>query len=41
MERRKTLLDAPEAGMMWEPGEEAWENKLDAQKARPAAAWSA
>ncbi|MCC8452883.1 DEAD/DEAH box helicase [Streptomyces rochei] len=27
-ERRKTLLDAPEAGMLWEPGEEAWENKL-------------
>lgn len=26
--RRKTLLDAPEAGMVWEPGEEAWENKL-------------
>ncbi|MFE6022870.1 Helicase associated domain protein [Streptomyces sp. NPDC056441] len=29
-ERRKTLLDAPEAGMVWEPGEEAWENKLSA-----------
>jgi superfamily II DNA or RNA helicase len=27
---RKTLLDAPEAGMVWEPGEEAWENKLAA-----------
>ncbi|WP_079104950.1 DEAD/DEAH box helicase [Streptomyces prasinopilosus] len=27
-ERRKLLLDAPEAGMVWEPGEEAWENKL-------------
>ncbi|MFF5393414.1 Helicase associated domain protein [Streptomyces sp. NPDC013012] len=27
-ERRKTLLDAPEAGMLWEPGEGAWENKL-------------
>ncbi|MEU5743717.1 Helicase associated domain protein [Streptomyces tendae] len=27
-ERRKTLLDAPEAGMVWEPGEETWENKL-------------
>nr|MDT0521338.1 Helicase associated domain protein [Streptomyces sp. DSM 41633] len=27
-ERRKTLLDAPEAGMVWEPGEEAWEAKL-------------
>ncbi len=29
-ERRKTLLDTPEAGMVWEPGEEAWENKLSA-----------
>ncbi len=29
-ERRKTLLDAPEAGMLWEPGEKAWENKLAA-----------
>ncbi|WP_405606871.1 Helicase associated domain protein [Streptomyces sp. NBC_01508] len=29
-ERRKTLLDAPEAGMVWEPGEEAWEIKLAA-----------
>ncbi|GAB2331270.1 helicase associated domain-containing protein [Streptomyces variabilis] len=29
-ERRKTLLDLPEAGMLWEPGEEAWENKLAA-----------
>ncbi|MFF5721277.1 Helicase associated domain protein [Streptomyces buecherae] len=29
-DRRKTLLDAPEAGMVWEPGEEAWENKLAA-----------
>ncbi|GGQ96969.1 helicase [Streptomyces flaveolus] len=28
--RRKKLLDAPEAGMVWEPGEEAWENKLAA-----------
>ncbi|MFE7617554.1 Helicase associated domain protein [Streptomyces sp. NPDC057496] len=27
-ERRKVLLDLPEAGMVWEPGEEAWENKL-------------
>ncbi|CAL9323367.1 Helicase associated domain protein [Streptomyces sp. SudanB66_2053] len=27
-ERRKSLLDAPEAGMVWEPGEEAWEKKL-------------
>ncbi|MFE2527629.1 Helicase associated domain protein [Streptomyces sp. NPDC059382] len=27
-ERRKTLLDAVEAGMVWEPGEEAWETKL-------------
>ncbi|MEU6606460.1 Helicase associated domain protein [Streptomyces shenzhenensis] len=26
--RRKELLDAPEAGMVWEPGEEAWEKKL-------------
>ncbi|MFD4247959.1 Helicase associated domain protein [Streptomyces sp. NPDC058525] len=29
-ERRKTLLDAPEAGMVWEPGEETWEAKLAA-----------
>ncbi|MDT0432934.1 DEAD/DEAH box helicase [Streptomyces salyersiae] len=29
-ERRKILLDAPEAGMVWEPGEEAWESKLAA-----------
>ena len=29
-ERRRILLDAPEAGMVWEPGEEAWENKLAA-----------
>ncbi|WP_415925728.1 Helicase associated domain protein [Streptomyces scabiei] len=28
--RRKELLDAPEAGMVWEPGEEAWETKLSA-----------
>ncbi|MGR8012282.1 Helicase associated domain protein [Streptomyces hypolithicus] len=28
--RRKELLDAPEAGMVWEPDEEAWENKLAA-----------
>lgn len=27
-QRRKELLDAPEAGMVWEPGEEAWETKL-------------
>ncbi|MFI0875224.1 Helicase associated domain protein [Streptomyces parvus] len=27
---RKEHLDAPEAGMVWEPGEEAWENKLAA-----------
>ncbi|WP_326623882.1 MULTISPECIES: DEAD/DEAH box helicase [unclassified Streptomyces] len=27
-ERRKKLLDSPEAGMVWEPGEEAWETKL-------------
>ncbi|GAB3949311.1 hypothetical protein GCM10028832_01330 [Streptomyces sparsus] len=26
-ERRKTLLDTPEAGMGWEPGEEAWEEQ--------------
>ncbi|MFC9829881.1 Helicase associated domain protein [Streptomyces albogriseolus] len=26
--RRKELLEAPEAGMVWEPGEEAWERKL-------------
>lgn len=26
--RRKELLDSPEAGMVWEPGEEAWETKL-------------
>ncbi|MFF9914763.1 Helicase associated domain protein [Streptomyces sp. NPDC013457] len=32
-ERRKVLLDAPEAGMVWEPGEEAWENKLAALRA--------
>lgn len=29
-QRRKTLLDLPEAGMVWEPGEEAWEAKLAA-----------
>ncbi|MFF9063104.1 Helicase associated domain protein [Streptomyces sp. NPDC014882] len=29
-ERRRALLDAPEAGMVWEPGEEAWESKLAA-----------
>ncbi|KKZ69942.1 helicase [Streptomyces showdoensis] len=29
-DRRKVLLDAPEAGMVWEPGEEAWEDKLAA-----------
>ncbi|WP_189285649.1 helicase associated domain-containing protein, partial [Streptomyces anthocyanicus] len=28
--RRKKLLDAPEAGLVWEPGEEAWETKLAA-----------
>ncbi|MEV6583747.1 helicase associated domain-containing protein, partial [Streptomyces sp. NPDC051582] len=27
-DRRKVLLDAPDAGMVWEPGEEAWEAKL-------------
>jgi superfamily II DNA or RNA helicase len=31
--RRKELLDAPEAGMVWEPGEEAWERKLAALRA--------
>ncbi|MCX0247908.1 helicase associated domain-containing protein, partial [Streptomyces drozdowiczii] len=25
---REELLDAPEAGMVWEPGEDAWEAKL-------------
>lgn len=29
-ERRKALLNAPEAGMVWEPTEEAWEAKLAA-----------
>ncbi|MFF9396994.1 hypothetical protein [Streptomyces griseoluteus] len=29
-DRRKALLDAPEAGMLWEPSEEAWEAKLAA-----------
>ncbi|MEV7130971.1 Helicase associated domain protein [Streptomyces sp. NPDC093260] len=29
-ERRKLLLDLPEAGMVWEPGDEAWEAKLAA-----------
>lgn len=29
-ERRKTLLGVPEAGTVWEPGGEAWENKLTA-----------
>ncbi|MGW4825603.1 Helicase associated domain protein [Streptomyces sp. NPDC004227] len=28
--RRKELLDLPEAGMVWEPGEGAWEAKLAA-----------
>ncbi|MFJ5273835.1 Helicase associated domain protein [Streptomyces sp. NPDC088358] len=27
---RKELLDTEEAGMVWEPGDEAWENKLAA-----------
>ncbi|MFC9178845.1 MULTISPECIES: DEAD/DEAH box helicase [Streptomyces] len=27
---RKDLLDMPEAGMVWEPGDEAWETKLAA-----------
>ena len=26
--RRRILLDAPEAGMVWEPGDAAWENKV-------------
>ncbi|MFC9627101.1 Helicase associated domain protein [Streptomyces sp. NPDC056930] len=29
-DHRKKLLDADDAGMVWEPGEEAWENKLAA-----------
>ncbi|MFZ3554204.1 Helicase associated domain protein [Streptomyces sp. BH055] len=29
-ERRRALLDLPEAAMVWEPGEEAWEAKLAA-----------
>lgn len=29
-EHRKTLLDSPQAGMVWEPGQEAWETKLAA-----------
>lgn len=29
-DHRKELLDASEAGMVWEPGEEAWETKLAA-----------
>lgn len=37
-ERRKTLLDAPEAGMVWEPGEETWENKLAALRRLPGSA---
>lgn len=28
--RRRELLDEPAAGMVWEPGEEAWEAKLSA-----------
>ncbi|MFD8079397.1 Helicase associated domain protein [Streptomyces sp. NPDC059718] len=27
-ERRRKLLDEPEAGMVWEPGDQAWETKL-------------
>ncbi|MYX32682.1 MULTISPECIES: DEAD/DEAH box helicase [unclassified Streptomyces] len=27
-ERRRKLLDEPEAGMVWEPGDRAWETKL-------------
>ncbi|MET7497793.1 Helicase associated domain protein [Streptomyces sp900116325] len=29
-DHRKELLDAEDAGMVWEPGEEAWETKLSA-----------
>jgi superfamily II DNA or RNA helicase len=29
-DHRKELLDAEDAGMVWEPGDEAWENKLAA-----------
>ncbi|MFJ9968816.1 DEAD/DEAH box helicase [Streptomyces avermitilis] len=29
-DHRKELLDAEEAGMVWEPGDETWENKLAA-----------
>ncbi|MFJ5220562.1 Helicase associated domain protein, partial [Streptomyces sp. NPDC088354] len=29
-ERRRKLLDEPEAGMVWEPGDQAWETKLAA-----------
>ncbi|MFE0632763.1 Helicase associated domain protein [Streptomyces sp. NPDC058864] len=29
-ERRRKLLDEPEAGMVWEPGDQAWEIKLAA-----------
>ncbi|MFJ9483823.1 Helicase associated domain protein [Streptomyces mirabilis] len=29
-DHRKELLDTEEAGMVWEPGDEAWENKLAA-----------
>ncbi|MFD8288816.1 helicase associated domain-containing protein [Streptomyces lavendulae] len=32
-DRRRVLLDAPEAGMVWEPGEEAWEAELVALRA--------
>ncbi|MFE5406428.1 hypothetical protein ACFQ9Z_34970 [Streptomyces sp. NPDC056580] len=34
-ERPKTRLDAPEAGTVWEPGEEAWEAKLAALCGQP------
>ncbi|WP_326580459.1 Helicase associated domain protein [Actinacidiphila glaucinigra] len=27
-ERRRKLLDEPDAGMVWEPGDQAWETKL-------------
>ncbi|WUD70337.1 Helicase associated domain protein [Streptomyces sp. NBC_00510] len=32
-ERRRRLLDEPEAGMVWEPGDQAWETKLAAFRA--------
>lgn len=33
------MLDAPEAGMGWEPGEEDWENKLAALRSYRRAMW--